>query len=118
MRENISVNLGNLFLSLSDALDLTSPSLSAHQQRTAFVCWEICKTIGIAEQDTQELFAAALLHDIGAITPEEKILIHDKAAVNLETYSILGEFIVEDVPAIKGSAQIVRNYHRNWEDWD
>lgn len=118
MRENISVNLGNLFLSLSDALDLTSPSLSAHQQRTAFVCWEICKTIGIAEQVTQKLFAAALLHDIGAITPEEKILIHDKAAVNLETYSILGEFIVEDVPAIKGSAQIVRHYHRNWEDWD
>ncbi|MHB9111013.1 MAG: HD domain-containing phosphohydrolase [Thermoleophilia bacterium] len=118
MRENVSVNLGNLLLSLSDALDLTDPSLAAHQQRTAFICWEICKVAGLSESDTQELFAASLLHDIGALTPEEKIMIHDNAVENLETHCIFGELIFEDVPAIEKSAQIVRHHHKKWEDWD
>lgn len=118
MRENISVNLGNLLLSLSDALDLTAPSLAAHQQRTAFISWEICKVAGLPERDTRELFAAALLHDIGALTPEEKIMIHDNAMENLETHCILGELIVEDVPSIRKSAHIIRHHHRKWQDWD
>lgn len=118
MHENDSVNLGNLLLSLSDALDLTSPSLAAHQQRTAFISWEICKVAGLSEQDTRELFAAALLHDIGALAPEEKIMLHDNAAVNPETHCTFGELIIEDVPAIKRSAPIIRYHHRRWTDWD
>lgn len=118
MRENVSVNLGNLLLSLSDALDLTSPLLAAHQQRTALIAWEICKVAGLSQQDTQDLFAAALLHDIGALTPEEKIMIHDNVPAKLEPHCILGELIVKDVPAIERSAQIVRHHHKNWEDWD
>ncbi|MHB8159228.1 MAG: HD domain-containing phosphohydrolase [Thermoleophilia bacterium] len=118
MRENVSVNLGNLLLSLSDALDLTDPSLAAHQQRTAFISWEICKVAALSEQDTQELFAGALLHDTGALTPEEKIMIHDNAVENLETHCIFGKLIVEDVPAIKKSADIIRYHHRKWQDWD
>jgi hypothetical protein len=35
MQRNITVNLGNLVLSLSDAMDLASPLLIQHQQRTA-----------------------------------------------------------------------------------
>ena len=118
MHEDVSVNLGNLLLSLSDALDLTDPSLAAHQQRTAFICWEICKFAGLSQQETQELFAAALLHDIGALTPEEKIMIHNNAVDNLETHCIFGNLIVENVPAIAKSAQIIRHHHRKWEDWD
>ncbi|MHB1362228.1 MAG: HD domain-containing phosphohydrolase [Thermoleophilia bacterium] len=110
--------MGNLLLSLSDALDLTDPSLAAHQQRTSFISWEICKIVGLSEHDTRELFAAALLHDIGALTPEEKILIHDNAVENLETHCIFGSLIIEDTPAIQESAQIVRNHHREWENWD
>jgi len=43
MYPKISVNLGNLVLSLSDALDLAFPSLAMHQQRTAFIAWELGK---------------------------------------------------------------------------
>ena len=118
MHEKVSVNLGNLLLSLSDALDLTSPSLAAHQQRTAFIGWEICKVAGVSVQDTQELFAAALLHDIGALTSEEKIMLHDNEVVNPKKHCVFGELIFEGVPAITKSAPIVMHHHRKWEDWD
>lgn len=118
MREDVSTNLGNLFLSLSDALDLSSPSLAAHQQRTAFGAWEIGKVVGLVEGESRDLFAAALLHDIGALTPEEKIMIHDATTTNLESFCRLGELIVEEVPVIGASAKIIRNYHKKWEAWD
>ncbi len=117
MHENVSVNLGNLLLSISDALDLIDPTLAAHQQRTAFICWEVGRAAGLSEQDTQQLFSAALLHDIGALTPEEKISIHNNEVENLETHCVFGNLIVEDVPAIKDSAQIIRHHHRKWADW-
>jgi hypothetical protein len=43
MQRQTAVNLGNLVLSLSDAMDLASPSIIQHQQRTAFVVWEMGK---------------------------------------------------------------------------
>jgi HD-GYP domain-containing protein (c-di-GMP phosphodiesterase class II) len=118
MRENNTVNLGNLLLSLSDALDLIDPSLVTHQQRTALICWEISKEFELSERDTRELFAAALLHDIGALTPEEKIMLHDNAEENTKPHCTFGELIIGEVQAIKKSAQIVRHHHRKWVDWD
>lgn len=118
MRKKDSINLGNLLLSLSDALDLTDPSLAAHQQRTAFISWEICKTLSLSKQDTQDIFAAALLHDIGALTPEEKVRIHKDAIENMETHCIFGKLIVEDIPLIRESAFVIRHHHHEWQDWD
>ncbi len=43
MERNIKVNLGNLVLSLSDAMDLASPTLAQHQHRTAFAVCEMGK---------------------------------------------------------------------------
>ena len=73
MQRRITVNLGNLTLSLSDAMDLASPSLAQHQQRTAFVVWELGKAAGLSDEMLENNFIAALLHDIGALSLEEKI---------------------------------------------
>ncbi|MFH2012570.1 MAG: HDOD domain-containing protein, partial [Pseudomonadota bacterium] len=66
MQRQITVNLGNLVLSLSDAMDLASPLLIQHQQRTAFVAWEIGKAAGLPTERLENIFITALLHDIGA----------------------------------------------------
>lgn len=72
MYSEITVNLGNLILSLSDAMDLASPAVASHQQRTAFVAWELGRAAGLDEESVERLFIAALLHDLGALSPEEK----------------------------------------------
>ncbi len=73
MERGVSVNLGNFLLSLSDAMDLASPEMAQHQQRTAFIAWEITKTAGLSEKMTEDIFVAALLHDIGFFRVEEKL---------------------------------------------
>ena len=76
MYQNPSVNLSNLLLSLSDALDLASSELSLHQMRTAFITWEISKAANLPPDLTEQLFIAALFHDVGALSPEDKLDLH------------------------------------------
>ena len=90
MDYRISVNLGNLLLSLSDAMDLVDPSLAMHQQRTAFVAWELGKVAELSDEAIERLFVAGLLHDIGALSPEEKIDLHASETINMEDHCIRG----------------------------
>ncbi len=90
MSQNASVNLSNLLLSLSDALDLASPELAMHQMRTAFIAWEISRAANLPSGLIKQLFIAALFHDVGALTPEEKLSLHRNEVDNVEPHCILG----------------------------
>jgi HD-GYP domain-containing protein (c-di-GMP phosphodiesterase class II) len=118
MYQNISVNLLNLVLSLSDALDLASPELSQHQLRTAFVAWELSKAAKLSPADMEKLFIAAALHDIGALSPEDKIDIHRADVLDTERHCILGEALLNEVAIFEPCSKVVRFHHKRWQDWD
>ncbi len=118
MQRNVSVNLGNLVLSLSDAMDLASPLLTQHQQRTAFAVWEMCRIAGLPEERTERCFIAALLHDIGAFSLEEKISIRRFEIESPEKHCIRGGLLLEKVPLLREASKIVRFHHREWKDRD
>lgn len=117
MLRHISVNLGNLLLSLSDAMDLASPDLTQHQQRTAFIVWELGRTGGISTERLERNFMAALLHDIGAFSIEEKIALLKYEVEDTEEHCIRGEVLFNSLPWLKDSSKIVRFHHREWQDW-
>ena len=91
MYPKISVNLGNLVLSLSDALDLAFSSLAMHQQRTAFIAWELGKRAKLEGNRIENVFLASLLHDIGALSIEEKKSLHDNETSEVEQHCIRGK---------------------------
>jgi HD-GYP domain-containing protein (c-di-GMP phosphodiesterase class II) len=117
MRRNITVNLGNLVLSLSDAMDLASPSLIQHQQRTAFVVWQMGKVARLTNERLENIFTAALLHDIGAFSLEEKIFLRNYAFENLDEHCIRGELLLNSIPWLKNSAKIILFHHKEWQHW-
>lgn len=123
MRRQLSVNLGNLLLSLSDAMDLASPQLAQHQQRTAFTVWQMGKVAGVSEEIMEDAFIAALLHDIGALSVEEKVALRQSFVEEVEiedtdTHCIRGYILLKKVPWLAPPAQIVRFHHREWSEWD
>ena len=118
MQQNITVNLGNLVLSLSDAMDLASPSLIEHQQRAAFVVWEMGKAARVSNKKLEEIFLAALLHDIGAFSLEEKIAIRNFEVKNVEDHCIRGEILLSNIPWLKDSSKIIRFHHKEWQHWN
>jgi HD-GYP domain-containing protein (c-di-GMP phosphodiesterase class II) len=117
MYQRLSVNLGNLLLSLSDSLDLADSSIALHQQRTAFISWEMGKAANLADDAIERLFVAGLLHDIGALAPEEKISLHQFESRDTLTHCIRGGILLQTVPWLKSSARIVRFHHQDWNRW-
>lgn len=117
MQRNITVNLGNLVLSLSDAMDLASPLLIKHQQITAFVVWAMGKAARFSSERLGKIFIAALLHDIGAFSLEEKTSLRNFEVENLEEHCIRGELLLNNIPWLKDSAKIIRYHHKGWQSW-
>ena len=117
MQRSITVNLGNLVLSLSDAMDLASPLLIQHQQRTAFVVWEMGKAARLTGERLEKIFIAALLHDIGAFSLEEKISLRNYEVENVEDHCIRGEILLSNIPWLKDSSKIIRFHYKEWQHW-
>lgn len=118
MYPKISVNLGNLVLSLSDALDLAFSSLAMHQQRTAFIAWELAKQAKLPGKRIENVFIAGLLHDIGALSLEEKTSIHENEGPELERHCIRGMNLFKSNPWLAPCADLVRYHHQGWVTWE
>ncbi|MBI2961378.1 MAG: HD domain-containing protein, partial [Betaproteobacteria bacterium] len=112
--QNVSINLLNLILSMSDAMDLASSELSQHQLRTAFVAWELGKVAALPPAAIDDVFIASLLHDIGALSLEDKIEVHRGESIDTERHCIVGERVLETLPLFGGPAKIVRFHHTPW----
>ncbi len=118
MKRQLFVNMDNLLLSLSEVTDLANPLIAQHQHRTAFIALELAKYADLESEITQKIFTAALLHDIGAVSVEEKIAVHNFEAVSEDIHTIRGELLLEEIPWLRNISKIVRNHHRNWNTWE
>ncbi len=118
MYQNPSGNLSNILLSLSNAMELANPELSQHQMRTAFITWQISQAANLPRDLTEQLFIAALLHDVGALTPEDKLSLHRNEVENVESHCVLGEAFLNHVLMFEPSAKIVRLHHKPWQDYE
>jgi HD-GYP domain-containing protein (c-di-GMP phosphodiesterase class II) len=118
MRHTLTVNLGNFLLSISDALDLVSPQLNQHQLRVSFIAWEIGRAAGLSEDMIETLFIASLLHDIGALSLDERLLLHKFEDIECNEHCMVGEALLQDNPWTRAAAPIVGNHHRKWVEWD
>ncbi|MFH0950426.1 MAG: HD domain-containing phosphohydrolase [Candidatus Micrarchaeota archaeon] len=118
MYPKISVNLGNLVLSISDALDLAFYSLAMHQQRTAFIAWELGKLAKLDGKRLEHVFIAGLLHDIGALSIEEKKSLHDNETSAVDQHCIRGQNLFKSNPWLSPCADLVRYHHRDWVTWE
>lgn len=118
MKSQISVNLGNLLLSLSEMPDISNPSISQHQHRVAYIALEIAIYADLNQETIENIFTAALLHDIGAISVEEKVSVHNIECINNNIHTIRGEILLEEISWLKKISKIVRNHHKNWNEWN
>ncbi len=117
MKKISTINCGNFLLSLSDAIDLASPIIALHQQRTAYIALEICKVANLSNEMTKDIFIASLFHDVGAITIEEKVLLHNFETDLLDKHCQRGELLLKRMPSFDKISQIVLYHHTSWDEW-
>ena len=119
MLKEFSTKFSNFLLSLSDAIDIANPQIALHQMRTSFIAWKIALSAKLPEDKIEKIYLAALLHDIGALSLEEKIQLHvGFDEIDIDTHCILGEELFNLSPLLSPASKIVRYHHKQWQDWD
>lgn len=121
MQRYISVNIGNLLLSLSEITDIANPVISQHQQRTAFIAVHISRAMDLKSTEIENIFAAALLHDVGAISIEEKTELHvsntlNEDLTNIDLHCIRGEILLGSTPWFRDLSKMIRYHHTDYVD--
>ncbi|MGI6451192.1 MAG: diguanylate cyclase [Desulfitobacteriia bacterium] len=91
-----------------------------HSERTMQLAQKLGKRIGLEQESLQELVYSALLHDIGKIEVAREIL-NKPSKLSQEEWAVLkqhpqwGADIIRPLKSLKGTADIVRFHHENFD---
>lgn len=117
MLTNENINICNLLLAFSETIDFAAPSLASHQQRTAFAAWEMARSAGLSLRRQEGVFVTGLFHDIGALTLEEKVELHDNHARELKPHCKQGWALFKANAWLAPYADMVLNHHTDFSEW-
>jgi len=111
-----NINLHEAIYSLSDALDLVGVNHVHHGKRVAFMAAECAKALNWPEQQIDELFQAAILHDCGVSTTS----VHAKLAQfeweREKEHCNLGANILQATPLLSHLSDIILYHHTHWSE--
>jgi HD-GYP domain-containing protein (c-di-GMP phosphodiesterase class II) len=103
---------------LANAIDEKDPYTRGHSERVAYYSMVCAKHLGMTPEEVDKVHLSGIIHDVGKIGIEDKIL-RKAAALTEEEYEIMkqhpakGEHILEAVPLLKEMAGDGLMHHEN-----
>jgi len=103
---------------LANAIDEKDPYTRGHSERVAYYSMVLAKHLGMSPEEVERVHLAGIIHDVGKIGIEDKIL-RKAAALTEEEYEIMkqhpakGLHILEAVPLLKEMAGAGLMHHEN-----
>ncbi|MEW6064867.1 MAG: HD-GYP domain-containing protein [Bacillota bacterium] len=108
-------NYFKLLSSLSLAMDFSSRGVMRHHQRVALIALQIGKLYGLNPNQLERLFTAAILHDAGSSTWEEKNQLTDFFITGTLNHCKKGYLLFKDHPLFRSIADIILYHHDRWD---
>jgi len=105
---------------LANAIDAKDPYTRGHSERVAFYSTLVAKELGMNETEIANVHLSGLIHDVGKIGIEDRIL-RKPAALTDDEYEIMkqhptkGAQILEAVPKLKALAGPGLQHHENFD---
>lgn len=110
----MNVKLLDMLLCISKAVDLIMPELSNHHQQVAYLSYKIAERMHLKTNQKRDIITAALLHDIGALTTEEKLHLIEEEPVTINSHAFRSARLLEEVPLFSSIVNVVRFHHVQW----
>ena len=105
---------------LSQAIDAKDGFTRGHADRVSRIAGAIAREMGRPEREIEQVELGALLHDIGKIGVEDRILLKpsrldpDERAL-MQRHPIFGAAILEPSPALRPLVPLVLHHHENFD---
>lgn len=120
------IQLFDMVLGLSRALDLLHTSIGDHHLRVAYIACCIAEELGLSPTDIQTTLIAGALHDAGTVSSPQRLGLLDHALINYEIHETAvfedihehgrkGFELLRDFPPFAAAASAVRFHHVEWE---
>jgi HD-GYP domain-containing protein (c-di-GMP phosphodiesterase class II) len=116
-QENKELFMGSIRM-LANAIDEKDPYTRGHSERVAYYSACVAKHLGMTPEDVERVHLSGIIHDVGKIGIEDKIL-RKAAALTDDEYEIMkqhptkGLHILEAVPLLKEKAGAGLMHHEN-----
>ncbi|CCO08516.1 HD-GYP domain-containing protein [Desulforamulus hydrothermalis] len=112
---SLITNYYKLLSSLSLAMDFNSHGLMRHHQRVALMALQIGKLYGLSSAQLEKLFTAAILHDAGSSTWEEKNQLTEFLAGGTLNHCKKGYGLFYGHSLFGAVADIILHHHDRWD---
>ena len=105
---------------LARAIDARDASTFGHSARVAAVSLEIAEAMQLPDKDREALRRAALLHDIGKIGIEDRVLhkpgpLNATEADDMREHPRIGYDMLKGLPFLKASLPGILYHHERWD---
>lgn len=112
----MTVNLYELLKCISNALDLVSPRLANHHHQVAYVSYRLAKEMKLPAEEQKDIFLAALVHDIGALSVNERLeVIEEEEPLSVNNHAFIGAKLLENFKPLRNAARLIRYHHMPWD---
>jgi len=115
LMEQVAVAAG----ALTSFIEVVDVELKAHQERHAMLARRIAERLGLSAQGQEDVYWAALLHDIGKLTLDQSIFTVSRR-LTPEEWTVVrshpekGAMILQNIPGLEAAAKIVLHHHEQW----
>jgi len=116
MARESRIPLYSLLVSLSDAVDLVSPVHFGHHRRVAYLALKLGAELDLDAKHLTDLLLAGILHDVGALSLQERHAEPHGNTPNPQRHSETGYLLLREFEPLEGAAEIIRRHHLDWDD--
>ena len=101
------------------AIDAKDPYTRGHSERVAALSRTVAGNLGLAEEMRHKVWIAALLHDVGKIGVDDRILkkggvLTDEEFAQMKLHTVVGAEILNPIVDLREIIPAVRWHHENW----
>jgi response regulator RpfG family c-di-GMP phosphodiesterase len=105
----------------SNLIEMREGVMAGHSHRVAELSRAIAQQMGMAESEMQDVFLAALLHDVGKIGLPDYLLEKPFASLTVEErmevmkHPVKGQTALMALEQLQGAAKLIRSHHEHFD---
>jgi response regulator RpfG family c-di-GMP phosphodiesterase len=119
LNEQLQKNMRNSIEAFSGLIEMRDKSVSSHSKNVASLARQTAKAMSLTESEINNIFVAALLHDIGKIGIADSILtkkdddFSDYEKTEYRLHPVRGQEAVDTIEGFQEIGLLIRHHHEN-----
>jgi HD-GYP domain-containing protein (c-di-GMP phosphodiesterase class II) len=111
----VKISIWELIMGISEATDLISPAVADHHLKVAIIANSLAHSLGWDQERLNRITVAAIMHDIGALSLQERLSIMRFETSDASLHAARGYIFLREFGPFNRIAEIVLHHHCHWE---